>query len=263
MTLSIDLGASDRERDGLSRAHLRAAIARAADALFARQRPAGYWWAELQSNASITAEVVLLHHVWGRFDRLPHAKAEHYLRSEQRAHGGWELAYDDGGELSVSIEAYLALRMLGVPASDPALVRARAFILARGGIARSRVFTKMHLALVGAYPWSGLPSLPPWLMLLPAGGPFSIYDLSSWARGSTVPLIIVFDRKPFYGPSVKLPELYAEGSEDAPLAPAPADPVARAFERLDRAFAALERAGYVPFRRRGLAMAERWTVERQ
>jgi squalene-hopene/tetraprenyl-beta-curcumene cyclase len=263
MTLSIDLGASDRASDGLSRARLRDAIARASDALFARQRPAGYWWAELQSNVSITAEVILLHHVWGRFDNVPHARAEHYLRSEQRAHGGWELAYGDGGELSVSIEAYLALRMLGVPAADPALTRARAFILARGGIARSRVFTKMHLALVGAFPWSGLPSLPPWLMLLPAAGPFSIYDLSSWARGSTVPLIILFDRKPLYGPSVKLHELYAEDSEDAPLATSPPDPLARLFERLDRVFAAMERAGCVPFRERGLALAERWTVERQ
>jgi squalene-hopene/tetraprenyl-beta-curcumene cyclase len=252
MTLSIDLGASDRASDGLSRARLRDAIARASDALFARQRPAGYWWAELQSNVSITAEVILLHHVWGRFDNVPHARAEHYLRSEQRAHGGWELAYGDGGELSVSIEAYLALRMLGVPAADPALTRARAFILARGGIARSRVFTKMHLALVGAFPWSGLPSLPPWLMLLPAAGPFSIYDLSSWARGSTVPLIILFDRKPLYGPSVKLHELYAEDSEDAPLATSPPDPLARLFERLDRVFAAMERAGCVPFRERGL-----------
>ncbi len=255
--------ASDRATVRPSRAHLRDALARAVDALFARQRPAGYWWAELQSNVSITAEVILLHHVWDRFDRVPHARAEHYVRSEQRAHGGWELAYGDGGELSVSIEAYMALRMLGVPASDPALVRGRAFILARGGIARSRVFTKLHLALIGAYPWGSLPSLPPWLMLLPANGPFSIYDLSSWARGSTVPLILLFDRKPVYGPELNLDELFAEGRDDAPVASAPSDGIARFFTVLDEIFAALERAGRVPFRTRGLALAERWTVERQ
>jgi len=255
--------ASDRPTVRPSRARVRDALARAVDALFARQRPAGYWWAELQSNVSITAEVILLHRVWDRFERVPHARAEHYLRSEQRAHGGWELAYGDGGELSVSIEAYLGLRLLGVPASDPALVRGRAFILARGGIARSRVFTKLHLALVGAYPWSGLPSLPPWLMLLPANGPFSIYDLSSWARGSTVPLILLFDRKPVYGPELRLDELFAEGRDDAPVASAPTDGIARLFAVLDDVFAALERAGRVPFRTRGLDLAERWTVERQ
>ena len=85
-------------------------VRRATEALFRKQQPGGYWWAELQSNVSITAEVLLLHHVWDNFERVPRAQAEAYFRGEQRAHGGWELAYDDGGELSVSTEAYLALR---------------------------------------------------------------------------------------------------------------------------------------------------------
>ena len=243
---------------------LRSAIERATGALFALQQPDGYWWAELESNVTITAEVVLLHHVWGTFARVPRAAAERYFRAQQRAHGGWELAYGDGGELSVSIEAYLALRLLGVPAGDPALVRARAFVLARGGIARARIFTKLHLALVGAYDWAGLPALPPWLMLLPARGPFSIYDLSSWARGSTVPLILLFDRKPVYGPVLRLDELYAADPADPRAAlPAAADPLARAFHRLDAVLRWSERAGVVPFRAAGLRRAERWTVERQ
>ena len=127
------------------------ALTRATAALFRLQTPAGYWWAGLESNVTITAEVLLLQRIWGRFDRVPRAAAERYFRGQQRAHGGWELAFGDGGELSVTIEAYLALRLLDVPPDDPALVRARAFVLARGGITRSRIFTKMHLALVGAY----------------------------------------------------------------------------------------------------------------
>ena len=77
-------------------------VRRATEALFRKQQPDGYWWAELQSNPSITAEVLLLHHVWGNFDRVPKKQAEAYFRREQCAHGGWELAYGDGGELSVS-----------------------------------------------------------------------------------------------------------------------------------------------------------------
>ena len=243
---------------------LEAAIERAVDALFQLQDPGGFWWAELQSNVTITAEVLLLHHVWGAFDRVPRAAAERYFREEQREHGGWELAYGDGGELSVTIEAYMALRMLGVAASDLALRRARDFILARGGITRSRIFTKMHLALVGSYDWAGLPALPPWLMMLPERGPFSIYDLSSWARGSTVPLILLFDRKPVYGPRLDLDELYAEGRENARFTLPPAnDLVERFFNGIDAVLKWTERSGLVPFRERGLALAEQWTVERQ
>ena len=243
---------------------VREALARGADALFALQDPAGYWWAELESNVSITAEVLLLHHVWGTGYRVPRAAAERYFREQQRAHGGWELAHGDGGELSVSIEAYLALRILGVAVDDPALVRARAFILARGGITKARIFTKMHLALVGAYAWAGLPSIPPWLMVLPPGGPFSIYDLSSWARGSTVPLILLFDRKPVFEPRVRLDELYAEGIDNAVFAlPAVTGIPERCFNALDAAFKWCERNDIVPFRAQGLRLAERWTVEHQ
>jgi squalene-hopene/tetraprenyl-beta-curcumene cyclase len=240
------------------------AIGGAVDALFATQHAAGYWWAELQSNVTITAEVVLLHHVWGTFARIPGSAAEHYFRAEQRDHGGWELAYGDGGELSVSVEAYMALRLLGVGRDDPALVRARAFILARGGISRARIFTKFHLALIGAYDWSGLPALPPSMMLLPDRGIFSIYDLSSWARGSTVPLIVVFDKKPVYGPPLDLGELYAEGSADVRyVLPTPRAPVEAFFNALDGLFKRAERAGIVPGRKRGLARAQRWILERQ
>ena len=240
------------------------ALRRATEALFRKQQPDGYWWAELQSNPSITAEVLLLHRVWGNFDRVPKQQAEAYFRREQRAHGGWELAFDDGGELSVSVEAYTALRMLGVPADDPALIRARTFILARGGISATRIFTKMHLALIGAYHWSGLPSLPPAIMMLPDRFPFSIYELSSWARGSTVPLVILFDKKPVYGPVLALDELYAEGRANVRFTlPAAKNAFESLFLVLDGVMKLGERNGIVPFRNAGIARAEKWTVQRQ
>ena len=92
----------------------------------------------------------------------------------------------------------MGLRLLGVPASDPALVKAKDFILQRGGISKTRIFTKFHLALIGCYRWQGLPSLPAWVMQLEPPFPVNIYELSSWARGSTVPLLVVFDKKPVY-----------------------------------------------------------------
>ncbi|MGA1475554.1 MAG: squalene--hopene cyclase, partial [Prochlorothrix sp.] len=157
---------------------VKAAIAASQKFLLSQQYPDGYWWAELESNVSITAEVVLLHKIWGTDQTRNLHKVESYLRRKQRDHGGWELFYGDGGELSASIEAYMAMRLLGVPQTDPALVKARSFILDRGGITKSRIFTKFHLALIGCFSWRGIPSIPPWVMLLPDSYP--IYEMSSW-----------------------------------------------------------------------------------
>jgi squalene-hopene/tetraprenyl-beta-curcumene cyclase len=241
------------------------AIAASQNYLLSQQYPDGYWWAELESNASITAEAVLLHKIWGTDKTRPLHKAAAYLRSQQREHGGWELFYGDGGELSTSVEAYMALRLLGVAATDSALVRAREFILARGGISKTRIFTKFHLALLGCYDWRGIPSIPPWIMLLPENFPFTIYEMSSWARGSTVPLLIVFDRKPIYAvePQITLNELYAEGVANVRYELPRNRDWSDIFLWLDKAFKWLEKRNLVPLRQKGLEAAEKWVLERQ
>ncbi|MBD2034185.1 squalene--hopene cyclase [Leptolyngbya sp. FACHB-321] len=241
------------------------AIARSQNYLLSLQYPEGYWWAELESNVTITAEVVLLHKLWGTDKTRPLHKVEAYLRSQQREHGGWELFYGDGGELSTSVEAYMALRLLGVPATDPALQKARSFILRRGGISKTRIFTKFHLGLIGCYDWRGLPSIPSWVMLLPDAFPVNIYELSSWARGSTVPLLIVFDRKPVYitEPAISLDELYTEGRTNVRFELPRQGDWTDLFVHLDSAFKLAEDLNLVPFRQEGIDAAEKWVLERQ
>ncbi len=240
------------------------AIAKSQNYLLSIQYPGGYWWAELESNVTITAEVVLLHKIWGTDRERPLHKVEAYLRSQQREHGGWELFYGDGGELSCSVEAYMALKLLGVAQTDPAMVKARKFILERGGISKTRIFTKLHLALIGCYNWRGIPSLPPWVMLLPSNFLFNIYEMSSWARSSTVPLLIVIDRKPVFltDPAITLDELYAEGVELRYELSRQGD-WTDLFIALDNAFKLAETLNLVPLREEGLQAAERWVLERQ
>ncbi len=241
------------------------AIARSQEHLLSRQTSDGYWCAELESNVTITAEVVLLHKIWRTDKTRPLAKAETYLRSQQREHGGWELYYGDGGELSTTVEAYMALRLLGVPILDPVLVKARKFILHHGGISQTRIFTKLHLALIGCYDWQGLPSIPPSIMLLPESSPFTIYEMSSWARGSTVPLLIVFDRKPIFelDTAIDLDELYAEGMANVRYELPRSNDWTDIFVTLDSAFKLAENLNLVPFRQEGIAAAEKWVLERQ
>jgi len=242
------------------------ALAGSRERLLGMQHPDGYWWAKLDSNATITAEVVLFHKIWGTESGRPMRKMRAYLLREQRGHGGWELFYDDGGELSVSIEAYMALRLLGVPADAPNMLRARDFIVARGGISKARVFTKLHLALIGCYEWRGLPILPAWIMLLPKWSPFTIYDFSSWARGSTVPLAVVFDERPVFAtsPHVTLDELYAEGRDRATFqVPRGERFVDDIFYGIDRVLRVMQDSNAVPFRKKGVKAAHDWFMERQ
>jgi squalene-hopene/tetraprenyl-beta-curcumene cyclase len=256
---------SMQTQDQSTISRVKEAIAFSQNYLLSTQYPEGYWWAELESNVTMTAEAVLLHKIWGTDTKRPLHKALTYLRQEQRQHGGWELFYDDGGNLSTSVEAYMALKLLGVLETDPAMQRAKDFIIKQGGISKSRIFTKFHLALIGCYDWHGIPSIPPWLMLLPDSFFFNIYEISSWARGSTVPLLIVFDKKPIFqvNPSINLDELYAEGIDNVRFELPKKSDWTDIFIVLDDAFKLAENLNLVPLREEGLKSAEKWVLERQ
>ncbi len=247
-------------------ASMEVAIGRSQSALLALQQEGGYWWATLESNVTMTAEAVLLHKLYGSDRDRPMHKALNYIQNHQCKNGSWELYKGDGGHLSVSIEAYMGLRLLGVSVDASCLVKAREFILAQGGVTKARIFTKLHLAVIGCYDWRGLPSIPPWIMLLPNEiSPFTIYELSSWARGSTVPLTVVFDRKPVWltSPAINLEELYAKDSHRERYELPRKGDWTDAFVWLDKGFKIAEELNLVPFRSEGLDAAEKWILERQ
>ena len=159
----------------------------------------------------------------------------------------------------------MALRLLGVAGDDRRCVRARAFMLARGGITRARIFTKMHLALVGAYGWAGLPSLPPWLMLLPAARAvldLRPVELGARQHGAADPAVRPQAR--LRAGARLLDELYAEGrAERALRAAAPADAFERFFNGVDAVLKWPSAPAWCRFARAASRAAERWTVERQ
>lgn len=250
------------------------AILRGQEYLLSQQNLEGYWWAELEANVTLTAEYIMLHRLLIHADprnRKSNGKDREeqigqmarYILREQRAHGGWELYYGDGGELSTTIEAYFALKLAGHSPDELPMVRARAWILERGGLARARIFTKLHLALFGAYPWDGLPTLPPWFMFLPKWFPFNIYTMASWARSSTVPLLVVMDRRPVIDLGIRADELFPEGERDTGLKNYDRTMVGALFMAADKGLKFLDRLGFVPLRRQGTEAAERWVIERQ
>lgn len=141
---------------------------RAVVAVLSLQNPQGYWWAELESNVTITAEYLMMHRFMGLPEEAFPGLVQEIL-SQQLENGGWSLWHGDGGDLSTSVEAYQALKMAGLPMQDPRLRKARRFILECGGARAARVFTRIYLALFGQMSWDGIPLLPVEFMLLPPG----------------------------------------------------------------------------------------------
>lgn len=171
------------------------AVQQASDALLKLQNPQGFWWAELESNVTITAEYLMLHRFLGLDEsKVPRLAAD--ILSKQLKNGAWSIYYGDGGDLSTTVEAYLALKMAGLPAQDERLARARQFIRTRGGALKSRVFTRIFLALFGQISWEGIPLLPVEFILIPPWSGLSIYEFSSWTRATVVPLMIIMAHRP-------------------------------------------------------------------
>src|SRR6201985_1220440 len=89
-------------------------IDRATEALYARQRDDGHWVFELEADATIPAEYVLLRHYLGEpVDAELERKIAVYLRRIQEPHGGWALVRDGALDPSATVKAYFALKMIG------------------------------------------------------------------------------------------------------------------------------------------------------
>jgi squalene-hopene/tetraprenyl-beta-curcumene cyclase len=232
------------------------------------QHPAGYWWYELESNVTITAEYLMLLHFAGIKDEERDKKIARYLLRHQRADGTWAIHYGGRGDLSTTVEAYFALKLAGFPADHPALKEARQFILAQGGAERSRVFTKIFLALFGQMDWEAAPLLPVEIMLLPAWAPLNIYSISAWARGTLVPLSILLDLRPVkpLPEQIGVWELYRNLSDRRPpLTTGPTSFLSwkRFFLVVDRLIKMVAASRVRPLRKRALNKAETWVVEHQ
>ena len=136
------------------------AIDRAVGRLFDLQYDDGYWWGELEANCAIHAEYLLLTHFMDVPDPERWRKVVNYLKSMQLDDGGWPIWYGGPSDLSIAVECYFAMKLAGEPPDDPAMTKAREFILAQGGVPNTRVFTKMWLALFGQWEWAATPVLP-------------------------------------------------------------------------------------------------------
>ncbi len=176
------------------------AVHAACDFLLNRQRSQGYWIGEIEGDASLAADYVLLQ-LWlhqpdlaGRWNPPTRAQVDAacaWILGKQLADGGWNVFAGGPANTSASVKAYSALRLDGIPASDARMQVAAKRILELGGVEAANSYTKLYLSYFGLFPREQVPSIPPELFLLPPGHPFSIYGMSAWSRAMLAPLSIL------------------------------------------------------------------------
>lgn len=237
---------------------------------FHRQDPKGFWVAELEADSTLTSEYLMLRRYLGVEDKEREAKAIRYLRSAQLPDGGWPIYAGGPSEISASVKAYFALKLVGLSADQPFMRKAKDCILAKGGVVAANVFTKITLALFGQYDWRGVPSMPPEILLFPRRFYFSVYAMSYWSRAVLIPLLIVFAHKPLcrVEPRQGIRELYLVPPEQVSYRSEP--PLKRDpgwftwrnfFVTLDALFKLYDRLPVHPFRQAALARAADWMLD--
>lgn len=220
----------------------------------------GWWKGELETNVTMDAEDMMLRAFLKIDTEQTREESARWIRSQQRADGSWATFRDGPGDVSTTVEAWVALRIAGDKPTDEHLQRAQQFILRAGGVERTRVFTRIWLALFGLVDWRDLPNLPPELVYLPKWFPLNVYNWGSWARQTIVPLTIVCTIRPSRPLRFGIDELR---SGDDPAPDQPWHSIPGAFQRLDRALHLYARRPLRGLREASLRAAAEWIIARQ
>lgn len=256
-----------RERDEFA-AWLDHGIERSQQWFFAQQRPEGFWQAPLEANVAMDAQYIVFNRFMGR--EVPDAErrlVEHMIVT-QSPDGSWSLYAGGPGNLSATIEAYFALKLRGRSPQETPMRRAREFILTQGGLAKAGVFTRILLSYFGQFPAAGVPAMPAELVLLPAWCPLNIYAMSSWARGTVVPLTVIMAHRPSVGlaPGEGIEELWVAPPAPSDLAFAPSGEWfswRNLFLAVERGLQLAGHSPWKPLRARALRRAEEWILAHQ
>ena len=189
------------------------AIAGARDYLFNRQHEDGYWCGELEADTTLESDYIAIHTLLGTGDRERMERAVPEIIRHQNEDGGWPIYAGGPSNISASVKAYFALKLMGLTADHPVLEHARSCILAMGGATECNTFTKIYLCFLGQYDWEAVPAVPPEIVLFPNWFWFNLYEISSWSRAILVPLSVCYAKKPFkkLPPEMGIDELFVGG----------------------------------------------------
>ena len=184
--------ASDQDSKHLANEPLQQAIDQAGKQLANEQRKDGHWIYELEADCTIPAEYILMTHFIGKPQPDSEQRIAIYLRQHQDPeHGGWTLFPGGDIDISCSVKAYYALKLLGDDPMAEHMVHARNAILSKGGAECSNIFTRITLTFFRQLPWRAIPFIPVEAILLPRWGLFHISKVAYWSRSVMIPLFVL------------------------------------------------------------------------
>jgi squalene-hopene/tetraprenyl-beta-curcumene cyclase len=242
-------------------------IEKARDYLFAQQHKDGYWCGELEADTTLESDYIAIHTLLGTGDRSRMERAVPEIIRHQNVDGGWPIYAGGPSNISASVKAYFALKLMGYKPDHPVLERARTQILDLGGATECNTFTKIYLCFLGQYDWEAVPAIPPEIVLFPNWFWFNLYEISSWSRAILVPLAIAYAKKPFkkVPAEMGIDELFVGGRHGKHLHlkwAAKKISWRNFFLVLNRVVHFCERFHIRPLRYLALKKAERWMLAR-
>jgi squalene-hopene/tetraprenyl-beta-curcumene cyclase len=242
-------------------------IEKARDYLFTQQHEDGYWCGELEADTTLESDYIAIHTLLGTGNPSRMQRAVPEIIRHQNADGGWPIYTGGPSNISASVKAYFALKLMGYKPDHPVLERARTKILEIGGATECNTFTKIYLCFLGQYDWEAVPAVPPEIVLFPNWFWFNLYEISSWSRAILVPLSIAYAKKPFKKISAEMgiDELFVGGRHGKHLHLKWASKKIswrNFFLILNRVVHFCERFHIRPLRYLALKKAERWMLER-
>ena len=239
-------------------------IQSAKNKLLDQQHDDGHWVYELEADCTIPAEYILMNHFVGEIDDETEQKIAQYLRDHQNEEGGWSLYNGGDFDLSCSVKAYYALKLVCDEPNEEHMIRARNMILNHGGAAHSNVFTRITMALFGQVPWRAVPFIPAEVIILPKWFPFHIDKVSYWSRTVMVPLFVLCTMKPeaVNSRGIDIRELFIIPPEDEQNYIKITTPLRRAFLMLDHMGRLIEKLVPKFVRQYSIRKCEQWFLAR-
>lgn len=142
--------------------------------LLSLQKPQGDWEGEMVWCTMILAQAIIVRTLVGQpYSETEQRQIVRHFTVTQAADGSWGMHPESPGYVFFTALAYVALRLLGLPAANPLLIKARNWLRAQPlGVKGIPTWGKFWLAILGLYEYRGLNSIPPELFLLPEWLPF-------------------------------------------------------------------------------------------